>query len=72
MINIDNLIATAPLRVVSGEGDQGTTEEYTGKRTQRAIDMRCNRERCGGDRWARVEADTGTMGGWVTVSSQSR
>lgn len=74
MLNIDNLIATAPLRLISGEGIEGTIEPYTGTRTQRAIDMRCKRERCNGDRWARVEARIETDIGyvWVTVSSHTR
>ncbi len=40
--------------ISSGEGELGMYEEYTGKRTVRAIKARLTRERCGGDRWARV------------------
>lgn len=38
--------------IVSGEGEHGTEEVYTGKRTLRAIKMRLTKEACGGDRWA--------------------
>ena len=44
-----------PIHITSGEGELGTTEIYTGKRTERAIKLRLARERCGGDRWARAE-----------------
>ena len=43
-----------PIHIVSGEGNCGTVEIYTGKRSDRAIKMRLTRERCGGDRWARA------------------
>lgn len=48
-----------PLEIVSGEGETGTVEEYTGAKTVRAIKARLTRERCGGDRWARVDTDDG-------------
>jgi len=44
------------IRIVSGEGDVGGAEAYTGKRTIRALKSRLTRERCHGDRWARAEA----------------
>lgn len=44
-----------PLVIISGEGAAGTVGPYTGKRTVRALKMRLTRERCGGDRWARVQ-----------------
>jgi hypothetical protein len=47
------------LYIVSGEGTQGTREIYAGKRTARAIKARLTRERCSGDRWARVEDEEG-------------
>lgn len=57
---IEALIATGkPLQVVSGEGETGSIEPYTGKRTVRAIKARLTRERCGGDRWARVDTNDG-------------
>jgi hypothetical protein len=51
----DILASDAPLRIVSGEGTVGHVEEYTGAHTVRALRARLTRERCGGDRWARVE-----------------
>jgi hypothetical protein len=42
------------IQILSGEGDCGNFEIYTGKRTMRAIKMRLTKERCGGDRWARA------------------
>lgn len=47
--NTDNEI-----QILSGEGDYGNFELYTGKRTVRAIKLRLTKERCGGDRWARA------------------
>lgn len=49
------LIKTNEIRIVSGEGEAGTSEIYNGKRTIRAIKMRLTRERCGGDRWANAK-----------------
>jgi hypothetical protein len=40
--------------IISGEGENGTAEKYTGKKTQRAIRARLTCERCGGDRWAKA------------------
>jgi hypothetical protein len=49
----DSTLERAPsIQIVSGEGDLGTVEEYTGKRTVRALKARLTRERCKGDRWA--------------------
>jgi hypothetical protein len=48
--------------VVSGEGEQGTREAYTGKRSVKAVLSRLTRERCGGDRWARIETADGFKG----------
>jgi len=57
---IETLLATGkPLKIVSGEGENGTAQDYTGVKTVRAIKRRLNRERCGGDRWARVDTDDG-------------
>ena len=42
------------IRIVSGIGELGIVERYTGKKTQRAIKSRLTRERCNGDRWARA------------------
>jgi len=43
------------IRIVSGEGEVGTVERYTGKRTLRAVKARLTRERCGGQRFAHAE-----------------
>ena len=52
----ENLIARAEfIRIVSGEGEIGTREDYTGKRTLRALRSRLTKERCHGDRWAYAE-----------------
>ena len=42
------------LYVVSGEGEQGTREDYEGPRTVAAIRKALREERCGGDRWAYI------------------
>ena len=43
------------LKIVSGEGENGTTEDYKGAQTVRAIKARLTKERCGDDRWARID-----------------
>ena len=57
---LDNLLADPRNRIaiVSGEGEAGTAELFTGKRTRRAITRRINKERCGGDRWAQAVIET--------------
>lgn len=55
MQKMQALIENNAIRIVSGEGENGTIEQYEGKRTERAIKMRLTKERCGGDRWARAE-----------------
>ena len=45
---------TVKIYIVSGEGEMGTREIYTGKRTPRALKIRLTKERAGGDRWARA------------------
>ena len=40
------------IEIVSGEGEQGTVEEYDGARTERAICKKLKEEECDGDRWA--------------------
>ena len=42
------------LYIVSGEGTTGTVERYTGKPGLRALKVRLTRERCGGNRWAKL------------------
>lgn len=51
-MQIENLIATNKIVIVSGEGEVGTVENYSGKRTIRAIKVRLTKERCDGQRWA--------------------
>lgn len=48
------IITNKKIRIVSGEGEMGTAEEYVGKMTPRAIKSRLTRERCNGDRWAKA------------------
>lgn len=64
--------ASAEIRIISGEGDVGTTEQYTGARTVSAIQTRMSRERCGGQRWVRavVYSHSNSMGG-VGIDLQS-
>lgn len=50
-----NIIEQNKIRIISGEGEQGTIEEYTGKKTLRALKLRLARERYYGERWARAE-----------------
>lgn len=54
----DRMIENATeLKIISGEGENGTVEIYTGKRTARAVKARLTKERCNGDRWATLEVD---------------
>lgn len=43
--------------IVSGEGEQGTTESYAGDKTEKAIIARLIAEECNGDRWAFARID---------------
>ena len=45
------------IEIVSGEGEEGTAEDYEGKRTERAICMLLAKEECQGDRWAFARID---------------
>jgi hypothetical protein len=74
MKHIEDLISKrAPIVIVSGEGEIGHIEPYTGKRTIRAIKLRLARERKGGDRWARarVYSHGGALVGevWLDVET---
>lgn len=40
--------------ILSGEGERGVCQRHTGRATLRAVNRRLNKERCGGDRWARA------------------
>ena len=42
------------LYIVSGEGEQGTREDYEGPRTVAAVRKALRAERCNGDRWAYI------------------
>lgn len=54
----DALLAGAGVvEIISGEGEQGTRETYTGARTVQALRARLSRERAGGDRWAILVVD---------------
>jgi hypothetical protein len=58
MMKLEEYIKSAEeIEIVSGEGEQGTVEDYEGKRTIRAIKARLTKERCGGDRWAFVRVN---------------
>jgi len=46
------------ITILSGEGESGTRELYTGKHTLRALKLRLTKERCNGDRWAKAEYTT--------------
>lgn len=60
-MTLDTIIKSKDLAIVSGEGEVGTVEPYTGARTARALRARLTRERCRGDRWARVICTTGRV-----------
>ena len=61
------MITHDKIRIVSGEGENGTIEIYTGKYTQRAIKVRLTKERCKGDRWARAEVYNHSISQWVEL-----
>ena len=43
------------LRIISGEGETGTAENYDGTQTNKAIFSKLQKERCRGERWAYVD-----------------
>ncbi len=58
-MKMDEILKNAEeIKIVSGEGVQGTVEDYEGKRTERAICMRLAKEESGGDRWAYARIDS--------------
>ena len=60
MTYLDKLLANPANRIaiVSGEGDYGTPEMFTGCRTPLAIKRRLTAERCNGDRFAYAVIET--------------
>ncbi len=57
-MKMDEILKNAEeIEIVSGEGEQGTCEDYEGKRSERAICMLLRKEECNGDRWAFVRID---------------
>lgn len=52
-------LETEKIIILSGEGEIGTFELYTGKRTQRALKTKLKQESCDGDRWVRVFCSAG-------------
>lgn len=50
----------AQILILSGEGEVGTFEEFTGKRSTRAIKAKITKESCHGDRFVRVFASAGS------------
>ena len=54
-ISIEQIIGgDRDLYIVSGEGEQGTREDYDGPRTAAAVRKALREESCGGDRWAYI------------------
>ena len=49
------LVSARTIEIVAGEGTVGRVATYRGAPTARALRARLTRERCGGDRWARVQ-----------------
>jgi hypothetical protein len=57
-MKMDEILKNAEeIKIVSGEGEQGTIEDYEGKRTEWAICQLLKKEECSGDRWAFVRID---------------
>ena len=60
MNHIEKAISQAAvIEIVSGEGEMGTVEIFTGKKTALAISRRIKKEKCGGQRfcYARVDGE---------------
>ena len=53
-MHIEQLIKANEIRILSGEGESGTSAQYTGARTMRAIQSKLAKERCNGDRWVKA------------------
>ena len=57
-MKMDEIIKNAEeIEIVSGEGEQGTCEDYEGILTEKAICQLLKKEECSGDRWAFVRID---------------
>lgn len=56
------MLCNYELQIVSGEGEQGTVEDYDGRKSVVDIQRRLKEERCDGDRWAFVQTEDGYMG----------
>jgi hypothetical protein len=57
-MKMDEILKNAEeIKIVSGEGEQGTIEDYEGKRTEWAICQLLKKEECYGDRWAFARID---------------
>ncbi|MDY0228459.1 MAG: hypothetical protein RBR38_16725 [Desulfomicrobium apsheronum] len=54
-ISVEQIVSgDKDLYIVSGEGEQGTREDYDGPRTVAAVRKVLKKERCNGDRWAYI------------------
>jgi predicted DNA-binding protein len=57
-MNLEEIIRNAEeIEIVSGEGEQGTVENYDGERTAQALKNRLKEEWCKGDRWSYARVD---------------
>jgi hypothetical protein len=57
-MKMDEIIKNAEeIEIVSGEGEQGTCEDYEGILTEKAICQLLKKEECSGDRWAFARID---------------
>lgn len=67
----EQLIKTNRIVIVSGEGEQGSVEDYEGARTLSAIKRALRKERRGGDRWARAQVFSHHNGADVFLDIES-
>ena len=57
-MKMDEIIKNAEeIEIVSGEGTEGTCEDYEGILTEKAMCQLLKEEECSGDRWAFVRID---------------
>lgn len=71
MNTTEKLIKSNRIVIVSGEGEQGTVENYEGARTIPEITRALNKERNGGDRWAKAKVFSHHNGADVYVDIES-